>query len=102
MRAANAGPIPEDEITQRIGITAKPPSPVRRRAAGRSRTRRAARFVAVVLVIGVLAVAAVSYFGRSSAEQPDQRRRRAPGGEGPRCRRFLGGSAGQPGRQGLL
>jgi hypothetical protein len=70
VRAANAGPIPEDEITQRIAITAKPPSPVRPRAAGRSRTRRAARFVAVVLVIGVLAVAAVSYFGRSSATRP--------------------------------
>ena len=70
VRAANAGPIPEDEITQRIGTTAKPPSPVRRRAAGRSRTRRTARFVAVILVIGVLAVAAVSYFGRSSATSP--------------------------------
>ena len=71
VRAANAGPIPEDEITQRIEITAKPPSPVRRRAAGRSRTRRrTARFVAVILVIGVLAVAAVSYFGRSSATSP--------------------------------
>ena len=76
VRAANAGPIPEDEITQRIGITAKPPSPakspspVRRRAAGRSRARRTARFAAVVLVIGVLAVAAVSYFGRSSATSP--------------------------------
>ena len=102
VRAANAGPIPEDEITQRIEITAKPPSPVRRRAAGRSRTRRTARFVAVILVIGVLAVAAVSYFGRSSASSPTSARRRAPGGEGPRCRRFLGGPAGQPGRQGLL
>jgi hypothetical protein len=70
VRAANAGPIPEDEITQRIEITAKPPSPVRRRAAGRSRTRRTARFVAVVLVIGVLAVAAASYFGRSSPSRP--------------------------------
>jgi hypothetical protein len=76
VRAANAGPIAEDEITQWIGTTAnppspaKPPSPVRRRAAGRSRTRRTARFVAVVLVIGVLAVAAVSYFGRSSASRP--------------------------------
>jgi hypothetical protein len=76
VRAANAGPIPEDEITQRIEITAKPPSPakppsrVRPRAAGRSRARRTARFAAVVLVIGVLAVAAVSYFGRSSATSP--------------------------------
>jgi hypothetical protein len=70
VRAANAGPIPEDEVTQRIEITAKPPSPVRRRAAGRSRTRRTARFVAVILVIGVLAVAAVSYFGRSSPSRP--------------------------------
>jgi hypothetical protein len=76
VRAANAGPIPEDEITQRIEITArppspaKPPSPVRRRAVGRSRTRRTARFVAVILVIGVLAVAAVSYFGRSSPSRP--------------------------------
>ena len=70
VRAANAGPIPEDEITQRIEITAKPPSPVRPRASGRSRTRRTARFVAVILVIGVLAVAAVSYFGRSSATSP--------------------------------
>jgi len=76
VRAANAGPIPEDEITQWIGTTAKPPSPakpqspVRPRAAGRSRSRRAARFAAVVLVIGVLAVAAVSYFGRSSATGP--------------------------------
>jgi hypothetical protein len=76
VRAANAGPIAEDEITQWIGTTAKPPSPakppsaVRPGASGRSRTRRAARFVAVVLVIGVLAVAAVSYFGRSSASSP--------------------------------
>ena len=105
VRAANAGPIPEDEITQRIEITAKPPSPVRPRAAGRSRTRRrTARFVAVILVIGVLAVAAVSYFGRSSATSPTSptSAAAAPGGEGPRCRRFLGGPAGQPGRQGLL
>ena len=70
VRAVNAGPIPEDEITQRIEITAKPSSPVRPRAAGRSRTRRAARFVAVVLVMGVLAVAAVSYLGRSPATSP--------------------------------
>jgi len=76
VRAANAGPIPQDEITQRIEITArppspaKPPSPVRRRAAGRSRARRTARFAAVVLVIGVLAVAAVNYFGRSSPSSP--------------------------------
>ena len=75
-RAANAGPIAEDEITQWIGTTAKPPSPakppsaVRRGVPGRSRTRRTARFVAVVLVIGVLAVAAVSYFGRSSPSSP--------------------------------
>jgi hypothetical protein len=76
VRAANAGPIAEDEITQWIGTTAnppspaKPPSPVRRRAAGRSRTRRTARFVAVVLVIGVLAVAGIMYFGRSPAGSP--------------------------------
>jgi len=76
VRAANAGPIPQDEITQRIEITArppspaKPPSPVRRRAAGRSRARRTARFAAVVLVIGVLAVAAGNYFGRSSPSSP--------------------------------
>jgi type II secretory pathway pseudopilin PulG len=74
VRAANAGPIPEDEITQVIRTTAKPPSPVRpgasRRSRSRSRGRRAAGFVAVVLVIGVLAVAAVSYFGRSSATSP--------------------------------
>jgi hypothetical protein len=75
VRAANTGPIPEDEITQWIGTTAKPPSPVRpaaagRSRAGRSRTRRTARFVAVILVIGVLAVAAVSYFGRSSPGRP--------------------------------
>jgi hypothetical protein len=75
VRAANAGPIAEDEITQWIGTTAKPPSPVRPGASGRSRARRsrarrAARFIAVVLVIGVLAVAAVSYFGRSSASSP--------------------------------
>jgi len=70
VRAANAGPIPQDEITQRIEITARPPSPVRPRAAGRSRARRTARFAAVVLVIGVLAVAAVNYFGRSSPSSP--------------------------------
>ena len=76
VRAAYAGPIPQDEITRRIEITArppspaKPPSPVRRRAAGRSRARRTARFAAVVLVIGVLAVAAVNYFGRSSPSSP--------------------------------
>jgi hypothetical protein len=76
VRAANAGPIPEDEITQVIRTTAKPPSPVRpgasrrSRSRSRSRGRRAVGFVAVVLVIGVLAVAAVSYFSRSPASSP--------------------------------
>ena len=69
-RAANAGPIADDEITQWIGPTAKPPSPVRPGAAGRSQARRAARYIAVVLVIGVLAVAAVTYLGRSPASSP--------------------------------
>ena len=105
VRAANAGPIPEDEITQRIEITAKPPSrgQAPRCPAGPG-PGGTARFVAVILVIGVLAVAAVSYFGRSSATSPTSptSAAAAPGGEGPRCRRFLGGPAGQPGRQGLL
>ena len=92
-RAANAGPIAEDEITEWLATTAKPPSEVkppspvkspssvRPRAAGqfpvdsphppgrsRSRARQAARLVAVVLIIGVLAAAAVRYLGRSPAD----------------------------------
>jgi hypothetical protein len=92
-RAANAGPIAEDEITEWLGTTAKPPSEVRlppevkppsaRKApvagpvpagpappAGRPRIRRVARRVAVVVVIGVLAVAGVRYFGLSPAARP--------------------------------
>jgi hypothetical protein len=80
-RAANAGPMAEDDVTQWLGTTAKPPSAVEPsatgppqadppRPAGRSRARRTARFVAVVLVIGVLAVAAVTYLGRSPAGRP--------------------------------
>ena len=80
-RAANAGPMAEDEITQWLGITAEPPSSVKPgavgqpqadspRPAGRSRARRAARFVAVFLVIGVLAVAAGTYLGRSPVGSP--------------------------------
>jgi hypothetical protein len=68
----------EDDVTQWLGTTAKPPSAVEPsaigqphadppRPAGRSRARRTARFVVVVLVIGVLAVAAVTYLGRSPA-----------------------------------
>jgi hypothetical protein len=71
----------EDDVTQWLGTTAKPPSAVEPsaigqphadppRPAGRSRARRTARFVAVVLVIGVLAVAAVTYLGRSPAGSP--------------------------------
>ena len=95
-RAANAGPIAEDEITEWLGTSTKPPSSVKppsavkppfaaapqppvkppagpapadsRRPAARS--RRVARFVAVVLVVGVLAVAGVRYFGRSPAGSP--------------------------------
>ena len=79
-RAANAGPIAEDEITQWLGTSAKPPSPVRPpagpspagspRPAGRSRARLAARLVVVVLFAGVLAATAVRYFGRSPAASP--------------------------------
>jgi hypothetical protein len=104
-RAANAGPIAEDEITEWLGTTAKPPSEVElpsdvkprskvkppsevklpsgskapvgpaapagsARPAGRSRARRSARFLTVVLVIGVLAVAGVRYFGRSPEARP--------------------------------
>jgi hypothetical protein len=88
-RAANAGPIAEDEITEWLGTTAKPPSQVKppsevkppsggkapvsagsARPVGRPRARRVARLVAVVLVIGVLAVAGVRYFGRSPAARP--------------------------------
>jgi hypothetical protein len=80
-RAANAGPMAEDDVTQWLGATAKPPSAVESsatgppqadppRPAGRSRARRTARFAAVVLVIGVLAVAAVTYLGRSPAGSP--------------------------------
>jgi hypothetical protein len=105
-RAANAGPIAEDEITEWLGTTAKPPSEVKlpsevkphskvklpsevklpsgskapvagpaapagsARPAGRSRARRSARFLTVVLVIGVLAVAGVRYFGRSPEARP--------------------------------
>jgi hypothetical protein len=74
----------EDEITQWLGTSAKPPSsvmpPVRPsagpspagspRPADRSRARRAARLVVVVLFAGVLAAAAVRYFGRSPAASP--------------------------------
>jgi type II secretory pathway pseudopilin PulG len=101
-RAANAGPVPEDEITEWLSTTIKQPSevkpasggkpasgepasgikpepPVRPGAAGqfpadsprhpgRSRARRAAGLVAVVLVIGVLAAGAVRYLGRSQAD----------------------------------
>ena len=82
-------PVPEDEITEWLGTTAKPPSPVKPptpsspvkppagqsaagslRPAGRSRARWMTRFAAVVLTIGVLAVAAVMYFGRSPAGSP--------------------------------
>ena len=113
-RAANAGPIAEDEITEWLGTSRQaavlsqaavlgqaadlrssrhprssrrprssprsPPCPSPRSASPRSgpggfrrpaaRSRRVARFVAVVLVIGVLAVAAVRYFGRSPAASP--------------------------------
>jgi len=80
-RAANAGPMAEDDVTQWFGTTARPPSAVEPsatgqpqadppRPGGRSRARRTARFVAVVLVIGVLAVAAVTYLGRSPARSP--------------------------------
>ena len=78
--AANAGPIAEDEITQWLGTSAKPPSPVRPpagpspagspRPAGRSRARRVARLVVVVLFAVMLAATAVRYFGRSPAASP--------------------------------
>jgi len=110
VRSANAGPIAEDEITEWLGTTAKPPavvtppSPVEPpsgtrspsgvasaprtgsprvepsavdqspadslRPAGRPRARRAARFAAIVLVIGVLAVTAVRLLDRSAAGGP--------------------------------
>jgi hypothetical protein len=87
-RAANAGPMAEDEITQWLGITAEPPSSVKPgavgqpqadspRPAGRSRARRTARFVAVVLVIGMLTVAAVIYLGRSPVGSPTGAARQA-------------------------
>jgi hypothetical protein len=71
----------EDEVTQWLGTTAKPPFAVEPSAvgrpqadfpwpAGRSRARRPARFVTVVLIIGVLTVAAVFYFGRTTAGRP--------------------------------
>jgi hypothetical protein len=111
----DAGPIAEDEITEWLGTTAKPPSEVElpsevkprskvklpsgvkrpsgskapvapvagpgpagsapgpagsARPAGRSRVRRSAWLLTVVLVIGVLAVAGVRYFGRSPAARP--------------------------------
>ena len=98
-RSANAGPIPQDEITQWLGTTTEPPSGVTprpevkppsgvrsssggnppvagpypagsARPAGQSGGRRAARLVVVVLVIGVLAAAGVTYFGRSPAARP--------------------------------
>ena len=97
-RAANAGPIAEDEITEWLGTTAKPPSSVKPpsavkplsgatppspvkppagqsvagplRPAGRTWARWMTRFAAVVLVIGVLAVAGVMHFGRSPAGSP--------------------------------
>jgi hypothetical protein len=81
-RAANAGPMAEDEVTQWLGTTAKPPSSVKPgaagrpqagspRPAGRSRARRAAMVVVViVLFAGALATAAVTYFGRSPAASP--------------------------------
>jgi hypothetical protein len=90
VRNANAGPIPEDEITEWLGTTAKPPAVVTPRVgpprvgpsavnqspadsprpAGRSRARRAARFAAIVVVIGVLAVTAVRLLDRSAAGGP--------------------------------
>jgi hypothetical protein len=73
----------EDEITQWLGTTAAPPSSVKPgaagqpravspspRPAGRSRTRRTARFVAIILVLGVLTAAAVTYLSRSPAGSP--------------------------------
>jgi hypothetical protein len=80
-RAANPAPMAEDEITQWLGTTATPPSSVKPgpagqpqagspRPAGRSRARRTARFAAIVLVIGVLAVTAVTYLGHSTAGRP--------------------------------
>jgi hypothetical protein len=97
-RAANAGPIAEDEITEWLGTSARPPSSVKPPSAvkppfaatppspvnppaspspadsprppGRPRARRVTRLAAVVLVIGALAVAGVSYFGRSPAGSP--------------------------------
>jgi hypothetical protein len=80
-RAASPAPMAEDEITQWLGTTATPPSSVKPgpagqpqagspRPAGRSRARRTARFAAIVLFIGVLAVTAVTYLGRSTAGSP--------------------------------
>jgi hypothetical protein len=105
-RSANADPPAEDEVTQWLGATAKPPSEITSwseikprtevkppaggglpapapspagstRPAGRSAARLAGRLVIVVLVIGVL-VATVRYFGRSTAGGPaDAAARRA-------------------------
>jgi hypothetical protein len=80
-RAANAGPMAEDEITQWLGTTAQPPSSVRPGAAGRpqagsprpaggSRARLAAMLVVVVLFAGVLAAAAIRYSDRSPGASP--------------------------------
>ncbi len=60
-----AGPAPADSPRPAGPAPADSPRP-----AGRSRARRVAPFVAVVLVIGMLAVAAVRYFGRSPAASP--------------------------------
>jgi len=81
--AANPAPMAEDEITQWLGTTAAPPSSVKSgaagqpravspspRPAGRSRTRRTVRFVAIILVLGVLTAAAVTYLSRSPAGSP--------------------------------
>ena len=95
-RTANAGPIAEDEMTEWLETSARPPSSVKPPSAVKPPfaatpsspvscqpgsggfsaacapvpVPRVARFVAVVLVIGVLAVAGVRYFGRSPAGSP--------------------------------
>jgi hypothetical protein len=88
-RPANASLPAEDEVTQWLGVTAKRPAggapPARAgsaRPAGRSAARRTGRVAIIALVIGVLAVTAVRYFGRPAGPGDAATRRAAAAARG--------------------